>query len=302
LRPEAVLVNLPTVERGQAVIDAADLSTPRVPVWGFLHSSNPPSIIGAKLGRLRDRMVPALLGRFDYLLTVSASGAQAVSQRYAAGSSEILHPPIFIPGVELSPAERSTARLAVGLPQGYLLGVIGRVSVRHKGQDTALRVVATLRAAGHQVHLIVIGDGPDIGKLRSMAEELSVSEHVLFLGWREDAHELIPLLNAVIITSRHEGMPLTALQAAATGVPVVGYGVDGLAEFLPHTFRASYGDEARLAETISALMQGSLAWPAEEMRTLARSWADPEHAAERLLRLMSSRMTLQQGRPELVPD
>jgi hypothetical protein len=75
-----------------------------------------------------------------------------------------------------------------------------------------------------------------------------------------------------------------------------------LAEFLPHTFRASYGDEARLAETISALMQGSLAWPAEEMRTLARSWADPEHAAERLLRLMSSRMTLQQGRPELVPD
>jgi glycosyltransferase involved in cell wall biosynthesis len=289
VRPDAVLVNLPSVERGQSVIDAVDLAAPRVPVWGFLHSSNPPSVIGAKLGWIRDRMVPALLRRFDHLLAVSASGADAVSVRYRAGIPAVLHPPISTPDEPSSAAARARARVAAGLPGGFLLGVIGRVTFAHKGQDAALGVTSRLRRDGLDVHLVVIGDGPDLSELGRLAGKLGMAEHVSLLGWRDDAAQLIPLLDAVLIPSRHEGMPLTAMQAAAASIPVVGYAVDGLTEFLPAPFRVAYGNEAGLAGIVASLVRGSLAWPGEEMRRLARFWSDPDLAAERLLSLLSSK-------------
>src|SRR5918995_2915502 len=47
VQPDVVIVNLPTVERGQAVVDAARMCPLRPPVWGFLHLSQRPSVIGA---------------------------------------------------------------------------------------------------------------------------------------------------------------------------------------------------------------------------------------------------------------
>jgi hypothetical protein len=78
---DLILVNLPTVERGQSVLDAAELVSPRPPVWGYVHLSQAPSVIGAKLGRLRDRLVPSLLKRFECLLAVSQAGARELSER-----------------------------------------------------------------------------------------------------------------------------------------------------------------------------------------------------------------------------
>jgi glycosyltransferase involved in cell wall biosynthesis len=293
-RPDVVVVNLPTVERGQSVIDAAESIRPRVPVWGFLHSSNPPSTIGAKLGRVRDALVPALLRRFDHLLTVSSSGARAVVKRYRVGSPDVVYPPIeTVSG--FSVPERDAARAAAGLPEGLLLGIVGRLAAAHKGQDIALRVTRRLRTADVPVHLLIIGDGPDRPALEHLARQLQITSHVSFLGWRQDAGQLIALLDALVIASRHEGMPLTALQAAAASVPVVGYAVDGLTELLPPDFHIPYGDEDGLVTTLRELLRGARVWPSEELAERARNWADPEAAAERLVGLLRS--SLPEGRP-----
>jgi glycosyltransferase involved in cell wall biosynthesis len=282
-RPDAVLVNLPTVERGQAVLDAAELVTPRPPVWGFLHSANRPSTIGAKLGRVRDLLVPRLLPRFDHLLAVSSAGAQEVARRYHLEPPEVLRPPIAQPARPTSPTDRSTRRKAAALPETFLLGIVGRVQA-DKGHDAALRLTARLRAAGHPIHLVVIGQGPNSAAVQRLSRRLQISEAVSFLGWRDDADQLIPLLDAVIMPSRHEGMPLTALQAAAARVPVIGYAVDGLAELLPEGFHARYGDEAALAHAVAGLVQGSNIWPSDAMEQQAREWSDPDRVASQLLK------------------
>jgi glycosyltransferase involved in cell wall biosynthesis len=298
IRPDAVVVNLPTVERGQAVVDAADLVVPRPPVWGFLHLAQRPSTIGAKLGKLRDLMVPQLLRRFDGLLTVSTTGARAISARYRMRAPEVLYPPI--PTVRPFPStlDRKSRRAKVGLPDTFLLGIVGRVEIHHKGHDAALRVTRQLLEAGLPIHLVVVGDGPDSAVVRGLAERLQVASVASFLGWRQDAGDLIPLLSAVIMPSRYEGMPLVAMQAAAAGVPVVGYDVDGLAELLPPEFRVAAGDETALANTVAALVSGSLHWPTEELARRATAWSDPEKAADRLLMILQSRVPAQpRGEP-----
>jgi glycosyltransferase involved in cell wall biosynthesis len=286
LRPEAIIVNLPTVERGQAIVDAAELVTPRLPVWGLLHLTQRPSMIGARLGRMRDLMVKRLLRRFDRLLTVSHTGARQLAGRYGLPQPDVLYPPTAPLQAIHSTAERARLRAREGLPAGFLVGMVGRVQLHHKGQDVALRVVRRLLTEGLPVRLVVIGDGPDSSALRQMADQLGIASQVSFLGWREDAGSLIPLLDAVLLPSRFEGLPQTALQAATAHVPVIGYAVDGLTELLPPDFQVLFGDEPGLARVVAELVRGARRWPYEEVAERAAAWGNPAASAERLLALV----------------
>ncbi len=282
-----ILANLPTVERAQTVLDAAEAVSPRVPVWGYVHLSQPPSVIGAKLGFLRDRLVPSWLRRFDHLLAVSRAGARELSQRYGLPQPDVMYPPT--PALSpLLPADRSRLRVGLGMGHGFLLGVIGRVQFHHKGQDAAIRLTARLVAEGKAVHLVVVGDGPDMPVLQRQVESLAVSSHVSVLGWREDLPALMPMFDAVLLPSRYEGMPQTALQAATAGVPVVGYDVDGLGELLPDEFKVAYGDEQGLLKAVTALMQKTITWPQAEIAERAASWGNPARAADHLMQLFRS--------------
>jgi glycosyltransferase involved in cell wall biosynthesis len=166
--------------------------------------------------------------------------------------------------------------------------MVGRIQLRQKGHDTALRVLTRLIQAGHQLHLMIIGDGPDTPAVRRLADGLGITSQIRFLGWRQDVGVLIPLLDTVLLPSRFEGLPQTALQAATAHVPVVGYSVDGLAEFLPTGFRVQYADESGLVTAVESLLHGTAAWPAAEMAERAAQWGSPDAAAERLVALLGS--------------
>jgi glycosyltransferase involved in cell wall biosynthesis len=286
--PAAILVNLPTVERGQAAVDAARQVAPQVPLWGLVHLVQAPSRFGARLGPVRDHMVKSLLGRFDRLITVSKAGALQLAGRYGLPVPAVLHPPTAPLQLTLTDDERNRRRSEQNLPERYLLGVVGRVQLRQKGHDVALRVLSRLLGDKLPVHLVVIGDGPDFGKVQSQAKSMGLADRVSFLGWRNDVAELIPLLDTVLLPSHFEGLPQAALQAASAGVPVVAYAVDGLNELLPPDFLVPHGDETRLAGTVRDLIQHKLVWPGGEMVERALEWGSPERAAEQLLQLFSN--------------
>ena len=118
---------------------------------------------------------------------------------------------------------------------------------------------------------------------------MGLASSVSFLGWRQDAGGLIPLLDAVLLPSHFEGLPQTALQAASAGVPVVAYAVDGLVELLPQQFLVPHGDEPGFARATRELIQGARSWPQEDMAKRAVEWGDPGRAADQLLRLFGGR-------------
>jgi len=284
--PAAVLVNLPTVERGQSVVDAARRVSADLPIWGLLHLVQQPSGLGTRLGLVRDRMVVSLLTRFDRLLTVSKAGALQLAGRYALPMPAVIHPPTAALQSGIAQPERQTLRARHNLPPGFLLGVVGRVQLRQKGQDAALRITAQLLRDDLPVHLVVIGDGPDLPAIKRLAERMGIDSRVTFLGWRQDAGDLIPLLDAVLLPSHFEGLPHTELQAASAGIPVVAYAVDGQTELLPPQFLVPHGDEAGFTRALREVIHGSRVWPEEEMRRRAVEWGDPGRAAARVVELL----------------
>lgn len=288
VQPGLILVNLPTVERGQAVADAVEEAIPRVPLWGFLHLPHEPSTIGAKLGAIRDLLVPRLIRRFDRLLTVSHAGARDIARRYGLPEPDVVYPPTAALQPLLPGTDRRRLRTERGLPDTFLLGMIGRMQLNHKGQDAAVRITQRLLSAGHALQLVVVGDGPDFDEIAALATRLNIRSNVSFLGWRNDVDIILPLLDAIVMPSNYEGLPQTAIQAATAGVPVVGYAVDGLKELLPAGFSVPRGDEEGLADAVMAILRGSRGWPHREVAERAKEWCEPDRVARRILRLASA--------------
>lgn len=138
-------------------------------------------------------------------------------------------PDQFRPGID--PSE---VRARYGLEDGRWLLTVARL-VAHKGIDTVLHVLATLRDEHPTLRYAVVGSGPMQGELERMAHRLGVSQQVRFLTDVPDA-DLPALYNNAEIylgVSRPaelmmEGFGISLSEASACGVPVVGGSSGGI--------------------------------------------------------------------------
>ncbi|MEO3790565.1 glycosyltransferase [Nonomuraea sp. B10E15] len=145
------------------------------------------------------------------------------------------------------PGERAAARAASGIPEGTPLAVcVGRVT-RQKGQDLLLSAWERVAARDGAARLVVVGDGPLLPALRARAVP-----RVDFAGDVADARPWYVAADVVVLPSRWEGLPLTALEALATGRSLVAYGVPGISELVSGGVGAvvAPGDVRELAEAL----------------------------------------------------
>jgi glycosyltransferase involved in cell wall biosynthesis len=110
------------------------------------------------------------------------------------------------------------------------IGLIGRLDPV-KGQDIALRALATLRRHG-PVQLLLAGAGPAgwTDWLHAQALALGVAPWVDFLGQVDNVPALLAGLDLVIAPSRREALSLALIEAAAAGRPTVAARVGGIPE------------------------------------------------------------------------
>ncbi|SDL94810.1 glycosyltransferase [Nonomuraea jiangxiensis] len=145
------------------------------------------------------------------------------------------------------PREQVAARTRHGVPAEARLAVcVGRVT-RQKGQDLLLAAWERVAGRDARARLAIVGDGPLLPALRSRAVP-----RVHFAGAVADPRSWYAAADVVVLPSRWEGLPLTALEALATGRPLVACAVPGLAELVAGGVGAAVapGDEAALAEAL----------------------------------------------------
>lgn len=116
-------------------------------------------------------------------------------------------------------------RSEVGLDlKSPLVAVVGRLTAI-KDHETLLRAVATLPGT----HLAVLGDGELRAQIEGLAQALRIADRTHFLGWRHDLANVLADVDVVALTSRNEGTPVSLIEAAAAGRPVVATAVGGTA-------------------------------------------------------------------------
>jgi glycosyltransferase involved in cell wall biosynthesis len=94
---------------------------------------------------------------------------------------------------------------------------VGRLS-EQKDQATLLRALAGLK---HLWTLRLAGTGELESELKKLADDLKIADRVHFMGYRRDIGDLLKGTDVYVSTSRWEGLALTAIEAAAAGVPLV---------------------------------------------------------------------------------
>jgi N-acetyl-alpha-D-glucosaminyl L-malate synthase BshA len=106
--------------------------------------------------------------------------------------------------------------------------------------------------------LVMVGDGPDRVEAEEEARRLGVSSDVYFLGKLESVAPLLASADLFLLPSAHESFGLSALEALATGVPVIGTREGGLPEVVRHGETGSLctvGDIEGMARAAIELLQ-----------------------------------------------
>lgn len=128
---------------------------------------------------------------------------------------------------------------------------------RNKDIATVIRAISQVRDVV-KVRLTVIGDGPEMGALRQMAEEYKVARIVHFVG-RISPDQIPSFLvstDAVVIASHSEGRPNVLIEAMAAGRAVIATNIDGITELIEHERNGLLfgpGTSSELAEGIQKL-------------------------------------------------
>jgi glycosyltransferase involved in cell wall biosynthesis len=158
------------------------------------------------------------------------------------------------------PKSRKTVRERFGVDERECLFVVPSRYVPHKGHSVLVDAIAILRDRHHQsAHVLAIGHGPELPKLKSQAERLGVAGSVAFVNPlpQPELFDLLRCSEGVIMPSLREPFGIAAAEAMALGVPVIASAVDGLLEVAGDDADSMLlvppGDASRLADAMAAL-------------------------------------------------
>ncbi|HSP22168.1 MAG TPA: N-acetyl-alpha-D-glucosaminyl L-malate synthase BshA [Planococcus sp. (in: firmicutes)] len=99
-------------------------------------------------------------------------------------------------------------------------------------------VVETFFKVHNQVEsrLLLVGDGPEMGRIKQQVKDMGIEDYVLFLGKRDNLTELYNISDVKLLMSEKEAFGLVLLEAMACGVPCIGTAVGGMPEVIEPGF------------------------------------------------------------------
>ncbi len=173
----------------------------------------------------------------DRVVAATAHEVRLLRQIYGVAPSRTRVVPLGVDLDRFAPRDRGEARAELGLaPDARIVLTVCRIQPL-KGLDILIRALAQLcRPGGAEgVELLIAGGveqaAEEVGRLRALAEDLGVAGRLRFLG--TIPHERLPAYYAaadvVAVPSFYESFGLAAVEAMASGVPVVASRVGGLA-------------------------------------------------------------------------
>ena len=201
-------------------------------------------MIDRRLARGTDRIVANSPGVRDFYIK---KGLPAEKMTVIANAAV---PARAVAGESSARTARRQLLRELGLPEGArLIGIIGRFWPQKRIKD-AIWATDLLKVVRDDVHLLVIGDGPQRDRLLKYRQQIRIADKVHFLGERSDVADLLPHFDVLWSTSGYEGQSNAIMEAMSAGVPVVGTDIPGTRDLVVEGqtgYMVPVGDRAALA-------------------------------------------------------
>lgn len=136
----------------------------------------------------------------------------------------------YVPGVgidlkkfNVDYVDKEQKRKEIGVDSDdFVLLSVGELIPR-KNHEVVIRAMSVLKQNGGLEHIeyVICGQGTYEVDLKKLAEELSVADHIHFLGYRNDISEICNCADLFVFMSHQEGLPVALMEAMACGLPAV---------------------------------------------------------------------------------
>jgi glycosyltransferase involved in cell wall biosynthesis len=173
-----------------------------------------------------------LCGRYLTRHVIAVSSALGAAMRDSHGYRNIS---VVLNGIDVAAVAASQTPAPFATPDSGVrhIGLAGRLEPVKRG-DLFLQMAAELVARGlpYPLRFHVFGDGSQRTSLERLSARLGLDAHVQFHGHTPQAVSWLGSLDALVLCSDHEGLPMILLEAMAAGTPVVAHAVGGIAEVM----------------------------------------------------------------------
>jgi len=164
----------------------------------------------------------------------------------------------------LAQPDRAAARERLRLPKDKLvLGVVGRLDPK-KCQDTVVRALKIVHDAGHEAHLLLMGnqtfsEGDEyVMRVQALIRELAMGEFVHLRPHQDDVEWAYAALDIFVLASKSEAYGMVTIEAMSSGLPVIGTADGGTLSLITPGetgLLVPPQDERKLADAILALVR-----------------------------------------------
>ncbi len=114
---------------------------------------------------------------------------------------------------------RKVYRKELGLENKFVIGHVGRFNTQ-KNHTFLIDIFREIQTMDKQTVLLLLGEGELEGNIREKVSNLNLSETVKFLGVRHDVNKVMQAMDAFVLPSNYEGLPVVGVEAQAAGLPM----------------------------------------------------------------------------------
>lgn len=141
---------------------------------------------------------------------------------------------------------------------GPIIGTVAALRPE-KAINRLIQAFAIIVSRGTVARLAIVGDGAERLSLERLVQNLGLQRHVTFLGHRDKPEVVLTALDVFALSSDTEHMPLTVLEAMASGLPIAGVDVGDVKHMVAEENRPFIGpvDHNALASSIAALLDST---------------------------------------------
>lgn len=161
--------------------------------------------------------------------------------------------------VRTDPASLPAKRRELGLSgDEIVLVAVGRVAEVKNYPFLVESFAGLKRSTARKVKLLIVGDGPEMASLRSLAADSGCAQDILLPGSRSDVRELLALSHIYVLPSKSEGVSIALLEAMSMKLPAVATRVGGNVEVVSDEetgLLVESGDAAGLSRSLLRLVE-----------------------------------------------
>ena len=219
--------------------------------WSF-HPDQPLPIRVA-----RQQIESFLTKKTDKTICVSKSNQYDGIKRFNVQRSQVIHNSVNLEKFNINNSYKDIRNELDIDKSTFLIGYIVRITAQ-KDPFTMLIAMKKLLELNSNVKLLMVGDGDLKQKVIAKANDLGISQHIIFQPFRTDIPDILNAVDVYCLPSLWEGFPIGILESMAMKVPVVATPVDGTKELITNQVTGVLTpakNPVLLAESISKLIE-----------------------------------------------